>query len=94
MRLFNFFIKKKLLLLNILLTFYIATTTNLVAEYDDGTNNNRPIFEVHFLDEDPTKPSIKGPQLTSNRTNYTEVRTNIYKTTCDKYLNYTNLLNN
>ena len=54
MRLFNFFIKKKLLLLNILLTFYIATNMiggerGLISYYEKEKKQNRLIEKEKLL---------------------------------------------
>ena len=71
MRLFNFFIKKKLLLLNILLTFYIATNMiggerGLVSYYEKEKKQQSLIEREKLLSEKLDEFEKKNKLLSTN----------------------------
>ena len=71
MRLFNFFITKKLLLLNILLTLYIATNMiggerGLVSYYEKEKKQKNLIEKKNILSEKLNKYEKKNKLLSSN----------------------------
>tara|TARA_B100001559_G_scaffold317045_1_gene321549 strand:+ start:635 stop:931 length:297 start_codon:yes stop_codon:yes gene_type:complete len=71
MRLFNFFIKKKLLLINLLLTLYIATNLiggerGLVSYYEKEQKQKNLIQKEKKLSDELSEYEIKNRLLSKN----------------------------